>query len=238
MSQVRGGYSDRTAAVKDVPMSKTCSLGPALLLAVLFFCSGALGQGTEKKMPTADRTDCEPDNCISKVLYFPDSAAPTELQDAVNILRVIAEIRYVYLNQSQHTISLKGTAEQIAITEKLVNVLENLRASGGHDRTSVLVYQMKGPLSGTTESKRFLVRNPRATSTMCDLTTCYVQAVYLPDLSPAQLQDTVNRVRSTAHITRIILSPSDHVIVLRGTSEQVDLAEKLTNPGSFESNER
>ena len=61
------------------------------------------------------------------------------------------------------------------------------------------------------------------------LTTCFVKALYLPDLSTTQLVDAQNRMRSTADISRTILMLPNHVLMIRGTSEQVALAEKLTN---------
>ena len=211
-------------------MSKTCVRGLALSLAVLFLASAVLGQEAEKKrpVPTTPRTGCEPDTCISKVLYLPNFSTAYELQDVVNAFRTILEMTYVYPNQSDHTISLKCTPEQLAIAERLVSVLESLRSSGGHNRSSVLVYEPKGSLPEPTVSSSRAA--PLAASRIqCELTTCFIKALYLPDFSTPQLQDAVNRVRSTVQITRISMSPSSHVIVFQGTSEQVALAERLTN---------
>jgi hypothetical protein len=212
-------------------MSKTHARRLALSVTVLFLTSAVLGQEAEKKgpAPTTARSGCEPGTCVSKVLSLPNFSTAYELQDVVNMFRTIADFTDIYPNQSEHSVSLKGTREQLAIAEKLVGVLESLRASGGRERSSVLVYQLKGSLSGTSEAEKMLVQSPRTASTVCELTSCVIKALYLPDFSTVQLQDTVNKVRSTAQITRTSLSPSNHVIVIRGTSEQVALAEKLTN---------
>lgn len=202
-------------------MNRRCGLTLALSLAVLFLAPAALGQEAEKKMPVR----CEADTCISKVLYLPNFSKAYELQDVVNMFRVILEMTHVTPNQSEHTISLEGTPVQLAIAERLVSVLESLRSSGGHNRSSVLVYQPEPAVSEKASEQ-----SPAPAPTVrCKLTTCFIKALYLPDFSIVQLQDALNKLHSEVHIARIIMSPSSHAIVLQGTSEQVALAEKLIN---------
>jgi len=211
-------------------MSKTCARRFAVSLAVLFLAAAVLAQEPEKKppVPTTPRADCESDTCISKVLDVPEFSTPFELQEVVNRFRTILDFTNISPNPSDHTIALKGTLEQLAVAEKLLNVLESFRSSGSHDRSSVLVYQLKGRLSGTARSERMLAQNPRAASTICDLTTCYIKAMYLPDLSMPELRDFTNKLRTTADLTRTQILPSRHVLVIAGTSEQVALAETLS----------
>ena len=216
-------------------MSKTCAHRSAVSLAVLFLASAVLAQGPEKKtpVPTTHNADCEANTCISKVLYLPEFSTASELQQLVNTFRTIADFTNIYLNDSDHTVALKGTPEQLAIAEKLLNVLESFRSSGSHDRSSVLVYQLKGRLSGTDQSEQMLAQHPRAASKICDLTTCYIKAMYLPDLSMPELQNFANKVRTAADIPRTDIMPSRHVLVIAGTSEQVALAETLSvNPSA------
>lgn len=175
----------------------------------------------------ASRNRCELNSCVIEVLYLPTFSTAYELQDVVNMVRTLSDITRLVPNQADHTITIKATAEQLATAEELVRVLENLRSSGGHDRTSVLVYELKlsmpPPPSMSAETRQRLLR------TMCELTTCYIKALYVPDFSMDQLQDVLNRIRTTTQITRTVPSQSRHVIVIRGTAEQVALAEKLAN---------
>jgi hypothetical protein len=224
-------------------MSKRCGLRLALSLAVLFLAPAALGQEAEKKMPvrsvsegvperhaTTRRTGCEPDTCISKVLHLPNFSTLYELQDVVNMFRAILEITHVTPNQPEHAISLQGTPEQLAIAERLVSVLESLRSSGGHNRSSVLVYEPEGSLPEPAVSEKAPEQPPvAAPTTHCELTTCFIKALYLPDFSISQLQDALNKLHSKVHIARITVIPSSHAIVLQGTSEQLVRAERLTN---------
>ena len=212
-------------------MGKTCGRGSPISLAVLFLASAVLAQEPEKKtpVPTTPRADCEENTCISKVLYLPDFSTAGELQEVVNTFRIVADFTNIEPKQSDHTIALTGTPEQLAVAEKLLSVLETLRSSSGNDRSSVLVYQLKGRLSGTAESERMLGQHPRLASMICELTTCYIKAMYLPDLSMPELQTFTNRVRAAANLAGTAIIPSRHVLVIRGTSEQVTLTETLMN---------
>ena len=211
-------------------MSKICARRFAVSLAVLFLAAAVLAQEPEKKttVPTTHNADCEANTCISKVMYVPELRTLFELQDVVNTFRTILDVTTIEPKPSDHTIALKGTPEQLAIAEKLLNVLESFRSSGSHDRSSVLVYELKGRLSGTAQSEQMLAEHPRVASKMCDLTTCYIKAMYLPDLSMPELQDFTNKLRTTAEVTRTQIIPSRQVVVIRGTSEQVALAETLS----------
>lgn len=223
-------------------MNKTCHLTLALSLAVLFLAPAILGQETEKKTPVRSvsegvperhaatlRTECEPNTCISKVVHLPSFSEPYELQDVVNTFRALLEMTHVTPNQSEHAISLQGTPEQLAIAEKLVSVLESLRSSGGHNRSSVLVYDPERSLSKPTALSEKAPERSTAPTTHCELTTCFIKALYLPDFSISQLQDALNRLHFSVHVARITMIPSSHAIVLQGTPEQLALAERLTN---------
>jgi len=210
-------------------MSKRCARGFAFSLAVLLLSPAVLAQEQEKKTqaPTTPKADCEPNNCISKVLYLPEFSTAGELQNLANMFRSILDFRIVQPQQSDHTIAVKVSPEQLVAAEKLLNVLEGLRSSGGNDRSSVLVYQFKGPLVGTARAEQMLAQAPRVASMICDLSTCYIKAMYLPDLSGQELYDFTNKLRTTAEILRTEAIPSWHVLVFSGTSEQVVRADEM-----------
>jgi hypothetical protein len=215
-------------------MRRTWARGFALSLAVLFVASAVLAQEPETQTPitTTPKADCEPNNCISKVLYVPQFSTPFALQEVVNTFRTIADFTNIeHINPSDHTITLKGTPEQFAMADRLLSVLEGLRSSGGHDRSSVFVYQLKGLMSETAR-ERMLAQHPQAASTICDLSTCYIQAMYLPNLSMPELNDFANKLRTTAGLMRVQMIQSRHVLVIAGTSEQVALAEVLSRSTS------
>jgi hypothetical protein len=205
-------------------MTKTRRLSCVVILPLLFLAPAVLGQDAQEKMPGRTRSGgvrCEPATCESKVFYFPNFSMATELQDVVNTFRLILDVPRVSANQSEHTVSLQGTPEQLAIAEKLETVLENLRSSGGHNRSSVLVYE---PLP-----EKALEQSSVGAPNRCELTTCFIKALYLPDFSISQLQDAVNKLHSTVQVGRVCMVPHSHAIVFQGTSKQVALAEDLLN---------
>jgi hypothetical protein len=70
------------------------------------------------------RTHCDFPSCVQKVLYFSNISQPTELQDVVNAIRVIAEIQRVQQVISGGIIIIEGTAEQVAVAEKLATEID------------------------------------------------------------------------------------------------------------------
>jgi hypothetical protein len=64
----------------------------------------------------------------------------------------------------------------------------------------------------------------------CDLTACPARFFYLSNLSqPTELQDFVNALRTIGEIARIQQIPSEQLVIVRGTPEQLALAEKLAD---------
>lgn len=206
-------------------MRKTVWL--ALSLAVLFLAPAVLCQEAQKNNDASPRTGCGSDTCITRVMSLPD-ATPSELQDVVNTLRQTLDIGRITPNPSEHSISFQGTREQIAVAERIVSVLENLKLSGGKNRASVLVYQPDPSVPEPEVSETASAQSPTAAHwAHCEVTTCFIKALYLPDYSIGQLQEVVNRLHSNANVVRIQIVLSSHAIVFQGTSEQLVVAEKL-----------
>jgi hypothetical protein len=164
---------------------------------------------------------CE--GCASKVFQLPDSTKPYESQDVVNLFRTVVELRFIQQDVSHHTISIKGTPEQVEVAEKLAGVLESLRSGGDH-AMALTVYAPAGQNatdSGTHEM------TPSAVDRK--LTSSYVKALYTPKSSMQQMQTFTDKLRGEAHIVRLQTLPSLHVTVVRGDSHQVTEAERLMN---------
>lgn len=206
-------------------MSKKCGLSFFLTsVALLLPVPAVVAQQSAEKMSAARAAEgvCEPQMCVSKVFYLPNfNSTPYELQDVVNALRLIVDASRVYANQAENKVSLQGTPQQLAIAEKLLTVLESLKSSGDHNRSSVLVYE---PLPDKAPEQSSVVAPER-----CELTNCFIKVVYLPDSSIRQLQDAVNKLHFTLLVARICMVPSSHAIVFQGTSKQLALAEGLMN---------
>jgi len=206
-------------------MSTKCGLSFLTSVALLLLVPAVVAQQSSGKMsapPAADGVWCGSQMCVSKVFYLPNfNSTPYELQDVVNALRLIVDISHVNANPAENNVWLQGTPQQLAIAEKLVTVLESLKSSGDHNRSSVLIYE---PLPDKAPEQSSVAAPER-----CELTNCFIKVVYLPDFSVSQLQDAVNKLHFTVHVARICMVPSSHAIVFQGTSKQLALAEGLMN---------
>jgi len=99
-------------------------------------------EGTEKKpctdSATADdrkamlaRTHCEALSCVQKALYFSNISQPTDLQDVVNAIRAIVEIQRVQQIIGAQIVIIEGTAEQVALAEKLAVEIDKAKRRFG-----------------------------------------------------------------------------------------------------------
>jgi hypothetical protein len=190
-----------------------------LLVTLLLLTTSVFAQGQNSKSPSPYRWQC--DSCVSKVIQLPSSSTPVEMQDLANMFRTIIELRILSQDPSQHTISVTCTPEELAIVDTLVAVLEDLR-SAGDQRRSILIHEPQNPppADGLPQGSR----KPRPQP---ELASSVIKAFYLPNLSLTQMQTLTNTVRITAEIAMIQQLPSAHVVVVRGTSEQVAQADSL-----------
>jgi len=85
-------------------------------------------QTTEAK---ASRTHCEVPACVQKILYFSNISQPADLQDVVNALRVIPEIQRVQPIIGSQILVIEGTAEQVAMAEKLAAEIDKSKRRFG-----------------------------------------------------------------------------------------------------------
>ena len=73
----------------------------------------------------AKRTEIEQN--VVKTFYLSNLAQTTEMQEIVNTLRTVVEITRVISLASQNAIVIRGTPDQVALAEKLVNDLDKAR---------------------------------------------------------------------------------------------------------------
>lgn len=91
------------------------------------------------------RTHCDFPSCIQKVLYFSNISQPVDLQDVVNAVRVMAEIQRAQPIPGAQIIIIEGTAEQVALAEKLAAEIDkDKRRFGGLGYRIDLKFQESG----------------------------------------------------------------------------------------------
>jgi general secretion pathway protein D len=69
----------------------------------------------------------ELDQSVIKTFYLSNLSQATELQDVVNAVRTLLEIQRVQQLQSQNAIIVRGTPDQLALAQKLVDDLDKAR---------------------------------------------------------------------------------------------------------------
>jgi general secretion pathway protein D len=64
---------------------------------------------------------------VLKTFYLSNVSQPTELQDVVNAIRQVLDVQKVQQLQSQNAVVVRGTPDQMALAEKLVDDLDKAR---------------------------------------------------------------------------------------------------------------
>src|SRR5215475_2872788 len=132
-----------------------------------------------------------------KVFYFTHLDTSQAMQEVSNTVRSIGDIRDVSLDPLKRSLTVKGTADQIALAVWLTAELDkSATAPGTHD---------------------FPLNDP---------TTPLAQIIYLSHVdNPRDLQEIVNSVRSVTDIQRCFPMNQQKAIVMRGSPAQVKAAD-------------
>jgi hypothetical protein len=94
--------------------------------------STAPEQTTGENTARFSKIHCELPSCVQKVIYFSNVTQPSDFQDVTNAMRTIAEISRVQQVPGARIIIVEGTAEQVAMAEKLaVEIDKDKRRFGG-----------------------------------------------------------------------------------------------------------
>jgi hypothetical protein len=138
----------------------------------------------------------------TRALSFVNTQSPRQMQEVVNAIRSIAEVRDATADPAQRLLTVGGSDDQLALAAWLFADLDQPPS-----RPPELVS------SATTFA------DPRAPE---------VRIYHPAHLSSApQLQELVNTIRSITEIQRAIVVSENPVIVVRGTPEQAAFADWL-----------
>jgi general secretion pathway protein D len=69
----------------------------------------------------------ELEQSVIKTFYLSNLSAPTELQDVVNAMRTILEVSRIQQLPSQNAIVVRGTPDQVALAEKLIDDIDKAK---------------------------------------------------------------------------------------------------------------
>lgn len=110
----------------------------------------------------------ELEQSVLKTFYLQNLSQPTELQDVVNAIRAVLDVQRVQQLLSQNALVVRGTPDQIALAEKLVEDLDKARPEVVIDIAVIQVSKDKSRtlgLSPPTSATVALQSNINTTST-------------------------------------------------------------------------
>ena len=144
------------------------------------------------------------DGKLIAIFSLAHATTPQALQEAVNVVRSVADIqRFIPYNPAM-AIAAAGTADQIAAAEWLLGELDApmqpRAAIAMHDHT------VDVPARAGTQAQVILLPHPH---------------------SPLELQQMINTTRSIADVQRLFPMNSANALTLRATPEQVQFADWL-----------
>jgi general secretion pathway protein D len=187
---------------------------------------------------------------VIKTFYLSNLSQPTELQDVVNAMRTILEVSRIQQLPSQGAIVVRGTPDQVALAQKLVDDLDKAKPEvmieiavmqvsrdkshtlGINPPTSVSV-QLQPNISttGTTTS------TTTTTTTTGSTTTNGISLNTLANLNATDFQVTIPQATATALMadndTKVIQNPQ--IRALDGQKASLKIGERVpVATGSFQ----
>jgi general secretion pathway protein D len=116
----------------------------------------------------------ELEQSVLKTFYLQNLSQPTELQDVVNAIRAVLDVQRVQQLLSQNALVVRGTPDQIALAEKLVEDLDKARPEVIVDIAVIQISKDKSRTLGfspPTSATVALQSNINTTSTASTTTT-------------------------------------------------------------------
>ncbi len=159
-----------------------------------------------------------------RVFRLTHTATAQEFQEIANLVRTLAEIRDLSADNAQMTLAVHATAEQIGLAEWLVKQLD--QPAGVTSNPASLEYKGLTESDGNGREHGQLTHDGIA------------RIFYLAHAATVQeFQETANAIRTVTEIRRVFTYNGGRAMAVRGTPEQMAMAEWLVselnqpNPG-------
>ena len=145
---------------------------------------------------------------LVRVSRLTHPAGPRELQEIATVVRSTADIRWLFIYNAAGMITVRGTAVKLALAEWLINELD----------------QPAGRQPPTRQGQPPLFREYLVESGGDDVARVF----YLTSArAPQRLQEIATQIRTLASARRLFTCIPLNAVVMRGTSAQISLAERL-----------
>jgi hypothetical protein len=151
---------------------------------------------------------------IIKTFYFPNVTSPNDLQDIVNGMRTLIEVSRIQQMPSVQTIMVRATPEQMALTERMVNDLNQAKQKTGGE------YRLEFKVTEINDDKK----SPPKTYTML-IEPHQTAKVRTGSKVPIQ---TSEKERSYVEVGKkidcVVRSETEHTVSLHFTVESSEVA--------------
>ena len=185
---------------------------------------------------------------VIKTFYLSNLSQPTELQDVVNAMRTILEVSRIQQLTSQGAIVVRGTPDQMALAQKLVDDLDKAKpevlievAVMQVSRDKIHTLGINPPTSATVALQPNVNTTSSTTTTSTTSTTASTNAINLntlANLNATDFQVTIPQATATALLsdsnTKIIQNPQ--IRALDGQKASLKIGDRVPiATGSFSS---
>jgi hypothetical protein len=141
---------------------------------------------------------------LDRVFYFAHTETRQNMQEIATMIRTIADIRQMKVDEAQRSLTLQGTGDQIALAGWLFSQLD--QPASGQPTPATLEYRLPG--SGEN----------------------VVRLLYLTHNQTVQeFQEIATSARTITNMRRVFTYNAQRAMALRGTADQVALAVWLFN---------
>ncbi|MEO7653152.1 MAG: hypothetical protein ABIZ80_22060 [Bryobacteraceae bacterium] len=132
-----------------------------------------------------------------RIFYVSHTATPEDLQEVATMVRSMGDIRRLFTCNATSAITLRGTPDQIALAEWLVNAL---------DSQSQAAREFTMPGNNDDVARVFFLT---------------------PEESPKRLQEVAAKVRTELGVPRLFIYNGQRALALRGTPPQIAQADRV-----------
>jgi hypothetical protein len=202
---------ERTQAFPDRGAKTLTVTGTPAQVAMATWIFSTMDQPAPANQATQEYRPAGSVNDVVRILYLTHPGTPSGFQEIVNAVRVIPEMPKVFPYLAQHSIVIRGTELEVAMTEWLFHQLD--APAGLQPVQNQAAHQYLNP--GVT--------NPH-------ISPDQVQVLFLSHKwTPEIMQEIVNAVRTIPELTMVFPCTATGAVSVRGVPATVGLATWLFN---------
>ena len=155
-----------------------------------------------------------PNENVVRIFYFANTPAILDFPEVAFLIQTLADFQRVDRYDSLHALAVRGSSDQLALTEWLFNELDQPTHPNPSHKSDVYTYRVADRENGVA-----------------------VRVFYLPHIQNVQEFDRIAiKVRDEEKIRRVFTFTSQRAIAVRGTTDQLAATERLlaeSDPADF-----